>query len=423
MTKWVLSLLTASFVALPASRGQTPGPPSDAPVIITPAKVEILHPGEGYPDDTPAPGQPIEGEHEGAGPLRFWFRGEYLLWFTKDARFPPLVTGGITTDPLPGVIGQSGTSVLYGGKIDYQDRNGGRFALGYFFNNKNTLSLEGSYLFLGTRQFDVSFTSPSTSPGPLVIARPFFNAVTKGEDASLVGYPGVISGTVTVSTSNFFQGAEANLSFNLWRGAKARLDGLAGFRYWGLEEGLGIFENTTVSPTSPVFAGNNIRVNDLFTTNNNFYGAQIGMRGIVQWKRLDFEFLAKLALGYTQDILNVRGSTFIDTNPITQVNSGLLALSSNSGRFSHSEFTAIPEANVNLAWNITDHLKLVFGYTFVIWDGVLRPGEQIDRTINPNLISTSATFNTAGGPARPAPLLRTSDFWAQGFNFGIELRY
>src|SRR5262249_14903516 len=146
MTRAGLSLVTALLVALPVCRGQTPGPAEDdrvhdRPLAVTPAKVEVLHPGEGYPDDTPPPGEPIESEHECAGPLRWWFRGEYLLFFTKDARFPPLVTGGITTDPTPGAIGQAGTLILYGGKIDYQDRNGGRFTLGYFLNDENTLAL------------------------------------------------------------------------------------------------------------------------------------------------------------------------------------------------------------------------------------------------------------------------------------------
>ena len=38
-------------------------------------------------------------------------------------------------------------------------------------------------------------------------------------------------------------------------------------------------------------------------------------------------------------------------------------------------------------------------------------------------IRTDSRFNPAAGPARPAALLRETDFWAQGVSFGLEFRY
>ena len=53
-----------------------------------------------------------------------------------------------------------------------------------------------------------------------------------------------------------------------------------------------------------------------------------------------------------------------------------------------------------------------------------RPGQQIDRVINPTqapAIDSSAAGLT--GPARPSLAVRDSDFWAQGVNFSLELRF
>jgi hypothetical protein len=415
----LLCLGMALSVGLPLCRGQDAG---DPPVII-PAKVEVLPAGTGYPDDTPSAGEPVQGEHELTVLPRFWVRGEYLLWFSKDNQFPALLNAGFTTAPRPGAFGQPGTQILFGGTVDYEERHGGRFSLGYFLDDENRLALEGGYLFLGSRRAGKLFVSPSATPGPLVLARPFFNTALGDEDASLVAYPGLLSGRVDLQTTNFFHGAEANLSMNLWHGAKARLDGLAGFRYWRLEEDLTIEENTTVSPAAKVFAGNNIRVRDLFATDNNFYGAQLGLRGACQWKRFEFEALTKVALGGSQQNVAIRGSTFINTTPPTQFAAGLLALASNSGRTSNTEFAVVPEAAVNIGLNVTENCKLFFGYTFIFWDNVLRPGDQIDRLLNPSQIPTSAAFGGPGGAARPRVALSGADFWAQGFNFGLEMKY
>jgi len=53
----------------------------------------------------------------------------------------------------------------------------------------------------------------------------------------------------------------------------------------------------------------------------------------------------------------------------------------------------------------------------------MRPGEQIDRGLNPNLIPTSVTFGMPGGPARPAPLLQSTGFYAHGLTLGLDFRY
>ena len=71
--------------------------------------------GPGFSGDVPVPGSRF-----------FWLRAEYLLWWSKQSQFPPLVTSGPT-----GVIGDPTTNILLGGSdLDSSMRNGGRITIG-----------------------------------------------------------------------------------------------------------------------------------------------------------------------------------------------------------------------------------------------------------------------------------------------------
>jgi len=105
------------------------------------------------------------------------------------------------------------------------------------------------------------------------------------------------------------------------------------------------------------------------------------------------------------------------------VPAGLLALATNSGRSSRNDFAIVPEISANLGLRITERLTLFGGYSFMYWSSVVRPGDQIDRRLNPNLIPTSGTFGGPAIPALPAVPFRTTDYWAQGMMWGLEFRY
>jgi hypothetical protein len=53
-----------------------------------------------------------------------------------------------------------------------------------------------------------------------------------------------------------------------------------------------------------------------------------------------------------------------------------------------------------------------------------QPGGQIDRGINPTQNpSFNGVISPLIGPARPAHLFHKSDFWAQGLNLGVVIRF
>lgn len=72
---------------------------------------------------------------------------------------------------------------------------------------------------------------------------------------------------------------------------------------------------------------------------------------------------------------------------------------------------------------MTDHLRAYVGYSLLYWSDVVRPGDQIDRGINTTQLPTLGGQGTLTGPRRPAFSFQDSDFWAQGINFGVQLRF
>jgi hypothetical protein len=156
---------------------------------------------------------------------------------------------------------------------------------------------------------------------------------------------------------------------------------------------------------------------------NNFYGGQFGLRGQLRNGRLFAEVQGKLALGATQDVLDIAGqTTLIRSGQTVQTLPGnLFALSSNIGSYSRIGFAVLPEVNANIGWQPLDHVRLLVGYSFFYLSQVARAGGQIDRSLDPHLVPSSVTFGLPGGPARPAGQVNESDFWVQGLNFGLEL--
>lgn len=355
-----------------------------------------------------------------------WLNVEYLLWWTRNTNVPPLVTRGELSDPVPGALGQPYTKILYGGdktNINFEDRHGGRFTFGMPIDADGVYGIEASYLFLTARAVGAAFSSP----GSPVLAQPFFNTLTHAEDSSLVTYPGLIEGSISVRSTSFLDGAEANGTVKLWDREGMRLAVLTGFRYLSLHEDLqvndlsnGVAQLPPLPPPAPG-PGAFFVVQDRFATWNDFYGGQLGLKTDLQYRRLQFQLFGKVAIGDTRELSQIAGHTYTNYPTLLDVPAGLYALSSNSGRFARNAFTVVPEVGTSLGLRITDRLSLHAGYNFLYWNQVARPGSQIDLDLNPHLIPTSTSYGIPGGPARPAAGVRSSDFWAQGLTVGLVL--
>jgi len=398
-----------------------------------------------------APAGPMPGiagcENGQCGPPgRFWVGAEYLFWSTKNDNVPPLVTTG--TPPGTGVLGQPGTSVLFGGDIDYGTRQGARLTAGMWLNDAQTKGIEFSTFWLCRDDDDFA----ASSNGSPLIARPFFDTATGTQGSQLVAFPGLLAGSVDVESSSWLKGCEVNAICNLcccyrcdagcgagchdgFNCRGGRLDLLVGLRYLELREELTVTENLTVPAGVPLVGvfpnigglplvgGDRFGVRDQFRTENRFYGGQVGLRGEYAFGGgLFVNATGKIALGVMEQTVDIEGSSTVVTPAGSVVApGGLLAQSTNIGRYNSSEFAVVPELTLNVGYQVNRNLRVFAGYTYLAVSDVVRPGDVVDFSINSTRVPTSLA--PAAGAARPTFISRDSNFWAQGFSLGAELRY
>jgi hypothetical protein len=323
--------------------------------------------------------------------------------------------------------------VLLGGSdLDYHTFSGGRFTLGLGYGTEwnGIWGVEGSGFFLEKRPAE--FLATSSVTGVPVLARPIVNAQTGAETVALVSQPGVAAGSVAASSFSDVYGWDVSLVAGGSRSGPLRVDLLGGFRYLTLEENFDIAQNSVLLAGGTAgFAGNGllppttVALLDHFGTRNEFYAGQLGARVQYAGDRLFISGLGKIGLGSNHEVIDLSGFT-TRTGPGVvggTVPGGLLVLSSNSGRRSHDEFAAVPEIGINVGYQVCRSIQVFAGYTFLYWSDVVRPGDQINRTVNPTLIPASRTFGNPVGPAQPSFSFQRTEFWAQGANFGFAVRW
>ena len=368
-------------------------------------------------------------------PGRFWVGAEYLYWWTREMRVPPLVTSGTPTTGglIPGALGVPGTTVLLSGELENHGQSGGRFYGGFWLDECQTKGIEADYLFLGTRR-NTFLAGGTGAPGSAIIARPFLDIPPTGgtpfQNSEAVAFPGAAAGTISVTNRSRLQGVGANGICNLCCCGDCcggyRVDALAGFRWMQLDESITIVENISPTTTATGFPpGSRVTVIDQFSTKNDFYGGQLGLQG--EWRRARFFLNGRVlvGLGDTHEQATINGSTTITlaSGTATTAPGGLLAQPTNIGTHSRDVFSVIPEVGFNVGYQVTPHVRAYVGYTFLYWSDVVRPGDVIDVGVNPTQLPTSAGAGHLIGPARPAFQFRDSDFWAQGINVGAEFRF
>lgn len=374
---------------------------------------------------------------------KLWVRGEYLLWTFRTPQVPALVTTTNSGPPGPtsGALNQVGTQVLYGGSnFDNLMRSGGRVSAGFWFPNHDDWGLDASFFFLGQRTTNFS----ANSNGNPVLSRPLINTVTGQEGVEPVattnliigGTPGfLLRGGINVDYASKLWGLDANVRKKAWCGPWWHVDVLFGYRHIELEEDLRIQENLT-TVLVPGSLSVNTLIADNFSARNNFNGGQVGIEAECRFLNRWFASgQVKVAVGNMHQIYYISGSqTFISSagGPVVSVPSGIFAGTTNSGRYERNRLAIVPEVNLKVGLDITSQLRIFVGYNFLYMSSVARPGDAIDRVVNPDRIvrvgvnenGTLFKINPSmTGPARPAFFFRGSEFWAQGLNAGLEYHY
>jgi hypothetical protein len=408
------SLVTGAAASKPAT---APAPGSwEALVLGTPAP----------PADPPA-----AAPEPDPSPARFWFRADYLLWWTKNGPLPaPLVTTGSANAATIGGLTQPGTRVLFGGpEQDYGSANGARFDAGAWLDAERRWALQVGYFALERRS--TNFATASDARGNPVLAQPLIAPTTGQEFTELIALPGFIAGGTAVSTGSRLQGWEINAVASGLRGDQLNVELLLGLRAVSLDEDLQmasafapLVNNFLTFRGRTVNAPSSLATYDAFRAQTHFYGPQLG--GRVEWTagRLSLGAQGQLAVGDNQELVRVDGNSSLFTPGAATVTvpGGVLAQSSNIGRYFREQLAVVPEVRLRVGCRISPALGVSFGYSFLFWSDVVRPGSLVDRTVESGLVPTDRAFGTATG-TRPAFVFRTSDYWAQGLDFGLDWRF
>ena len=362
---------------------------------------------------------------------RFWTSAEYLLWRVKNGPLPvPLVTTNPNAAGTIGTLTEPGTSVLFGGAnndLNYKWTSGGRVAVGGWLDPDSTIGFEfGGFLFGDTHS---NFSASSAGGLAPIISIPFnatqpFNFNPPGETTLNAGNTPNI---VTVTSESRLWGAEANNVFNLAnifnlpKSQGFQLVGLAGVRDISLDEKLGINDTFYDSATNGTLS-----VTDSFQTRNEFYGGQIGVRGGMNFGSISVEAGFKCAFGVDNEFVNINGSSVVTNGafgfPTGGITGGVFAQNSNIGQHATTVFAVAPEAMFRLGYDVTENVRFTIGYDFLYISDVARPGDQVNRNINPtqNLLLGGGVVS---GTLVPVEMIKHTDFWAQGFTVGVQVRY
>lgn len=364
---------------------------------------------------------------------RFWGSAEYLYWKIQDGSQPvPLLVEGPETVPN---LNDDDVTIVLGNKKTKNDwSSGGRLKLGYWFDDCKTFGAEASYFILpyNTKKRTISGFGVQGEPN---LAVPFFNVFTSTEAAYPVStstpVPLPLAGKASLKIRNRMQGAELN---GIWSiptcNCNFKVDLLAGFRWWNFDEAL-TFRTDNTFVTAPIFVNG---TKDKFSTQNNFYGGQIGIGLDYNCNCFFANITGKVAFGTNCSKLDVSGHYVtnglnpgfpgIPSNGVFY-EGGLFAQESNIGSTKKNYFTYIPEVTATFGYQVTECLRIKVGYNFLWINKVLRPGNLIDRNINPTQ-SVALTQNPdaalIGEPA-PVRFTKTSSLWAQGVTAGFDFSF
>lgn len=338
---------------------------------------------------------------------------EAMSWWFQGSPTPvPVITNGASTNVLLG-----------GGSVDTNPNPGLRVTL--FYAPKLTYGIEANYLYVGERT-QTNGVSSSGLPGSVNLLLPFYNVQNNHDDFVAISSNGQYAGNATTQLTNSMMGAELNVTWPIAAGKPFDLNWSGGFRWWRLKEK---YEISTSSAFLGLGPADVLATTDIFDASNKFYGAQVGARG--SWRQANWVVngSVQVALGAMVQDVNVQGSTvtnrFANPGSPQTLSGGYFALPTNIGDYSRTVFAAVPELRLNVGYYFTPTISVSVGYDVLYASNVARPGNQVNRNLNPSQIPSLRGDPPipVTGPAQPTFNFDGSSFWAQAVSATLHIRY
>lgn len=339
-----------------------------------------------------------------------WLSAETLLFFAADRSSPALVmVADDGVNPLQG-------DVAFGETLSSGVIPGYRVSTGFYIDPCQRLGV-GARVF-GTYDLNNDY-SIASGDGTTSIGVPFFNpnlVPNPGQDAFIVagnlpnGDP-ISTGSLEASESLSMVGAEGSGYILLSRGCSHRFDLVAGYTFNQLRNSINqSFQSTNLLNGDGIVDGTVFAYNDRFSTHNRFNGAHLGVLSSVVRNCVSLSTLAKVSFGGMRNSTTIAGSsttTVPNQAPVT--GDGFFARSSNIGTITNDQFAFLPELGIKMGYAFRPNLEFTVGYTLLMWSSVALAGEQIDPVVD-----------LTGNSNRPAPGNRTSAFWMQSIDLGLN---
>lgn len=358
---------------------------------------------------------------------RVYLRAEYLYWDVDGMGTPALVTSSPAGTPsnLAGVLGESGTRVLFGsGQLNGGSLSGARLGAGIWLTPAQRAALEVEYIGLE----DQVTGYRAGSDGSPILARPAFDIAGAQETAQLIAYPGISAGNIDISARSEFRSFLINgrvalcptpHDFCQQCGVQDRVDLILGYRHLQLEDSFTGRE--FIDSQVPNIPGT-LSLVDQFQTQNEFNGLQLGLVHRKNYQRLWLESMMRVAVGNHEQTLTINGSNVATESGVSVASlGGYFAQSSNIGQYTRDDFSMIPELGFRVGIQLTRSLHASVGYTALYFPNVVRATEQIDTDVNPGLFAPPQ--NPLIGAPRPRVLWVESSYLAHGISFGGELQF
>lgn len=403
MTRFVLALMvTLTVIGVTNSQ-----PPQDSmpepPPLDPPPSTDVEGPSlEAPPVETPItpPTQPsvvfVEPEEvcpcpyelfdEPRLPPDHWAVIEFVQQWWRPAPLGVPFNQGPVGQPRPRM-----PINLNGSPLNTESRGGFNLLFGTWLNPEKTYGIEAGmsynaansdYLFVGGQML---VESPLV---PLLISQ----IETPEGQRRRIGYlPETTIGFQETQTQVKLFTTQANLVTLVSRGTNHQLEALGGFRYLHLGESISVNQVVTPSvrlPGEPSVFG----ASDRLSVRTDFYGGQVGLRGVVRGERLYVETTGKLAVGGIQDIVRLRQIT---TPGITD------ALPDVDRSSVCGDFAMLPELSVRFGFVGENGAHWFVGYDFLYLTEALR-------------VSDFVGINDRGG---------RQEFWAHGLMLGVQWTY
>jgi hypothetical protein len=358
----------------------------------------------------------------------FSIYGEFLfLWARGNKLDIPTLTAGNINDSVPGAIGQPGTQVLLGNSTYSVNSPTPAYRIGgTYWCSPGHLAIDGNVFYAQTMQVNTAFEVPG-SPGSGVIARPFFNTGLNREDADPRGVANALGGNVSQGFTTRLYGGEVNLRWvvndcgDAWYCPCFSV--LAGARAIKLDDNFTMADRVSELPFG---TGTTTTISDAFTTYNQFYGGQLGGMLSCRWdERMITTVTGKVAYGPDFQTVKINGGTTqtdLNGNVTGGSGFGLFSQRSNIGTYHRTGQALVPELDLNMGVDINEHIRFKVGYSLVYMIGVVRPGDQIDRSTNPQPLGPLPNVLGLGTHPTP-PSFSTTNFWYQLVNVGMEFTF